>query len=85
MPAESAELYCLDGVYTRMGAGDDLAADMSTFMVRNDFVYTTYHRSCLVTFGLVLASEILVVREYPLSVDRTAVCDRAMIWTRNSH
>ena len=33
VPAESAELYCLDGVYTRMGAGDDLAADMSTFMV----------------------------------------------------
>lgn len=33
VPAESAEMYCLDGVYTRMGAGDDLAADMSTFMV----------------------------------------------------
>lgn len=28
-------MYCLDGVYTRMGAGDDLAADMSTFMVRH--------------------------------------------------
>ncbi len=35
VPADSAQLYCLDGVYTRMGAGDDLAADMSTFMVRN--------------------------------------------------
>lgn len=33
VPADSADLYCLDGVYTRMGAGDDLAADMSTFMV----------------------------------------------------
>lgn len=29
-------MYCLDGVYTRMGAGDDLAADMSTFMVRDE-------------------------------------------------
>ena len=35
VPADSAEMYCLDGVYTRMGAGDDLAADMSTFMVRD--------------------------------------------------
>lgn len=33
VPADSAEMYCLDGVFTRMGAGDDLAADMSTFMV----------------------------------------------------
>lgn len=40
MPADSAEMYCLDGVYTRMGAGDDLAADMSTFMVSKVF-YTT--------------------------------------------
>lgn len=35
VPADSADMYCLDGVYTRMGAGDDLAADMSTFMVRD--------------------------------------------------
>lgn len=35
VPADAAEMYCLDGVYTRMGAGDDLAADMSTFMVRS--------------------------------------------------
>lgn len=33
VPADCAEMYCLDGVFTRMGAGDDLAADMSTFMV----------------------------------------------------
>lgn len=37
VPADCAELYCLDGVYTRMGAGDDLAADMSTFMVRGSY------------------------------------------------
>ncbi|CAM9514786.1 unnamed protein product, partial [Discosporangium mesarthrocarpum] len=40
VPADSAELYCLDGVYTRMGAGDDLAADMSTFMV--ELWHTSY-------------------------------------------
>jgi hypothetical protein len=33
VPAESAKLGILDGVYTRMGAGDDLAAGMSTFLV----------------------------------------------------
>ncbi len=33
VPADSARLALLDGVYTRMGAGDDLAAGMSTFLV----------------------------------------------------
>ncbi|CAM9414281.1 unnamed protein product, partial [Ectocarpus sp. 8 AP-2014] len=40
VPADSADMYCLDGVYTRMGAGDDLAADMSTFMV--ELWHTSY-------------------------------------------
>eukprot|EP00752_Nemacystus_decipiens_P013477 g11936.t1 len=40
VPADSAEMYCLDGVFTRMGAGDDLAADMSTFMV--ELWHTSY-------------------------------------------
>jgi DNA mismatch repair ATPase MutS len=33
VPADLARLALLDGVYTRMGAGDDLAAGMSTFLV----------------------------------------------------
>ncbi|CAM9797913.1 unnamed protein product, partial [Ectocarpus sp. 12 AP-2014] len=40
VPADSADMYCVDGVYTRMGAGDDLAADMSTFMV--ELWHTSY-------------------------------------------
>ena len=33
VPAKEAAMCCFDGVYTRMGAGDDLAAGMSTFLV----------------------------------------------------
>lgn len=31
--AVPATLFCLSGVYTRMGAGDDLIAGMSTFLL----------------------------------------------------
>jgi DNA mismatch repair protein MSH3 len=33
LPCDSARLCVLDGIYTRMGAGDDLAAGMSTFLL----------------------------------------------------
>ncbi len=33
VPAESARLCCLDAIYTRIGASDDLASGRSTFMV----------------------------------------------------
>ncbi|CAM9167363.1 unnamed protein product, partial [Scytosiphon promiscuus] len=40
VPADSADMYALDTVCTRMGAGDDLAAGMSTFMV--ELWHTSY-------------------------------------------
>ena len=33
VPASSAEIGIVDGIYTRVGASDDLAAGQSTFMV----------------------------------------------------
>ncbi|CAM9141631.1 unnamed protein product, partial [Laminaria digitata] len=56
VPAESAELYCLDGVYTRMGAGDDLAADMSTFMV--ELWHTSYIIKHATSRSLVVLDEL---------------------------
>lgn len=35
VPASAAEIGIVDGIYTRVGASDDLAAGQSTFMDGN--------------------------------------------------
>jgi DNA mismatch repair protein MutS len=43
VPAEAAELPVVDGIYTRVGASDDIAGGQSTFMVEMDELTTILH------------------------------------------
>ena len=50
VPADSADMCCLDGIFTRMGAGDDLAAGMSTFMVIRPTVFSVSRNAFFLFF-----------------------------------